>query len=91
MTVDEQIRLRDELLSHLRPAIEKGNVDLSAIVGSATAAIGAAAIVVALLPSKEARAMAVAMMVEHLAEVVEKRATELRSGALDEHLHRGRH
>lgn len=91
MTEDDQIALRNEVLSHAFGALEKEKDQIgTAIVRVATALIGASAVVIAVCPKKETREELAAALINHLLASIEKRAGEIRSGAFDDALNRWR-
>ncbi|MFO1081892.1 MAG: hypothetical protein U1E23_14835 [Reyranellaceae bacterium] len=87
MTEEEQIQLRDTILAHVFPMVAAPTP--RAIASATAACVGAAAVVVALLPD-EARRSAVLQLVQFLPLAAEKRAREIRSGKFDRDLHRRR-
>lgn len=89
MTADKQIDLRDTILALVLPTVESPT--LPSITAAIAACSGAAAVVIALMPSEAHRRAAVQQLVEHLPLIVEKRAAEIRSGQFDRDLQRSQH
>lgn len=90
MTGADQNALRNELLTYIFAAIDKDPRVVPAAIGAATACVGAAAVAIAVIPTRRNRQKVVAALVEHLEKVVENRAAEIRSGAFDRDQNRAR-
>lgn len=85
MTTEHQLVLRDALLRVILPELQADRVTP---VEAAIAAAGACSICCGLLPTPEVRAVLVEQIKARLLEMTEHRATQIRSGAIDDDLER---
>lgn len=80
---EENTSLRDELLAHIFPRLDKAaDPIVPPLVDAAAACIGAAAVVIATMPVSS-HATVIEQFTAYLPKAVEKRAREIRSGKFD--------
>lgn len=82
---DPQIELRDIFLRTAMQAVDLGNAKVA--VESAVAAMGAAAVFIAMLP-EQTRHSVIEQICEALPRAVELRSQEINSGEFDRHMDR---